>query len=119
MIWGLKLPQVRKYILFILTNIAYNALIQSLYITRKSFKKKTFRTVLRQCFVEISRFAICRKIIKFVGLLFADWLTEELCGFLNAERGQEFADLRFACLPLLSSKESKESGRIANGKIPC
>jgi hypothetical protein len=42
----LKLPKVRKYILFLLKNIAQNALIQSTKQTKLLYKT-TFRTVFR------------------------------------------------------------------------
>ncbi len=51
---NLKLPQIRKYIPFPLTNLTYS----DLYI-KKSFEKTTFRAVLRIKTVKICRFAIC------------------------------------------------------------
>jgi hypothetical protein len=50
------LSQVRKYILFLFTNVAYNAQIQIVH-DQRSFKKRTLRTVLRQ-----SCAAFCRNL---------------------------------------------------------
>ncbi len=66
--WDLQLPQVRKYILFLLTNIAYNDLTK--ICTEKSYKKMAFWIVLRpNCavFVQICWFAICGLILKIYG----------------------------------------------------
>ncbi len=67
---NLNLPQVRKYILFLLTN--NNALIQICHF-KKSYKMKIFKTVLRQ-----SCAALCRDsriLCDFYGLII------KICGF--------------------------------------
>ncbi len=59
---GLQLPQVRKYILFLLKNIANNAPIQICIKLKNLFIKMTFGVVLRPSCAEFCRnlqFAIC------------------------------------------------------------
>jgi hypothetical protein len=55
-----NLPQVRKYIRFLLTNVAYNAQQKFELLHKKTFKNTTFRTVLRQsCTVFCKNLWIC------------------------------------------------------------
>jgi hypothetical protein len=77
----LKPPQVRKYIFFLLTHTAYNALIQTEQNKNNLFKEANFRTVLRQScavlyFVEIFGFA--DYFMKICDLRFADWHTQQI-----------------------------------------
>ncbi len=70
----LKLPQFSTHMLFLLSNVAYNALIQICTIQKYYFEKATFRTAVKtelcmQYFVEIYGFAICELIICGLGIL--------------------------------------------------
>ncbi len=76
-IWGLKVPQVRKYILVLLKNLAYKA-IKNVYIKKNRVKRRLlglFRDKVVQCFVDICGFTICSLVIKYSDLRFADWHT--------------------------------------------
>jgi len=66
-IWGLKLLQIRKYILFSHTNIAYNALTKTL---KNGFKRRLlglFCVRVMQYFGEICEFTIFGLIVKLCG----------------------------------------------------
>ncbi len=93
----LKLLQVRKNLLFSLTNLALNA--RMLCKEQKSFIKMSFRTVLgHNCAIFNRNFRICNLRINPENLLICDLRsdthTKEIYRLARGEWAQEFADLR-------------------------
>jgi hypothetical protein len=82
---GLKFPQIRKYILFLLTNMAYDALIKVL-IKKNCFTNTSLRTVLTQNrAVLFKNKLICELRINHENLRICD---------LQTGKPKKFADLR-------------------------
>ncbi len=117
----LQLPQICKYIVFILTNICLNCHNSNLRITfgfQNSFELycipqnkiflRRYRKYQRQNSLDLDR-KHCFFSCKFADLRFVDWDTKDICGFAvcgMSPRICGFTKMRFAeiCLPTFDCK---------------